>query len=106
MQSLLAHAAGLSLHSEQDALDVLSSDLPACIFTLDDLHADFFDLQNGLAGGCFQKFVNYNYRVAFILPEPHTLGARVSELVSDHRTHPTIRFFNTEALALSWLEPG
>ena len=32
MGSLLAHDHGLRLHTEQDAVDVLSSGLPACVF--------------------------------------------------------------------------
>ena len=103
MTSLLASANNLTLHSESDALDAMSSGLTGCIFTIEDLHPDFFDLQNGIAGAVFQKFVNYNFRVAFIVPDNHDLGDRVTELVRDHRNHPCVRFFSTVESAEAWL---
>jgi hypothetical protein len=102
-QSLFARDNGLRLRDADDALDVLSSDLPGCIFTVEDLPDHFFELSNGLAGEVFQKFVNYNYRIAIVLPHDHKLGARVTELVYDHRTHPCIRFFSDESEAQDWL---
>ena len=104
MKSLLANNHGLTLHTENDALDVLSSGLPGCIFLPEDLHPAFFDLSNQIAGGIFQKFVNYQFPVAFVLPESHNLGVRVEELILDHRTHPSIRFFNAIEGAEAWLQ--
>jgi Domain of unknown function (DUF4180) len=57
-------AFGVKLKSSDDALQVIYSGLPACIFRPEDLAADFFDLQSGLAGEVFQKFVNYKYQMA------------------------------------------
>lgn len=103
MNSIVAAENGLRLHSEQDALDVISSGLPACIFTPDELHPDFFNLSNGIAGQIFHKFVNYNYQVAIVTPESHRYGERIAELIRDHKTHPCIRFFQSIEDASAWL---
>lgn len=102
MTSLLANDHGLRLDTEQDALDALSSGLPACVFTPADLHPDFFVLSNGIAGGILQKFVNYGFHVAFVVRADHAYGPRITELMRDHRTHPCIRFFETAEEASSW----
>ena len=103
MKSLFARDHGLRLHSESDALDVLSIGLPACIFFVDDLHREFFDLSNGVAGGIFQKFVNYRFRVAFIMGDMQQRNQRVKELMIDHKNHPYIRFFANAEDATTWL---
>lgn len=103
MTSLLAADAGIRLHSEADVLDLLGSGLAACILTVDDLHPQFFDLRNGLAGAVFQKLVNYRFQAAIVLPLDHGYGPRITELVRDHRRHPLIRFFPTVAEAEAWL---
>ncbi|TQV65699.1 DUF4180 domain-containing protein [Exilibacterium tricleocarpae] len=104
MTSILAKDANLQLHSEQDALDIMVSGLPACILQVDDLHPDFFDLSNGLAGAIFQKFVNYSFKVAIVLPRNHDFGPRVTELARDHRFHSCVRFFPTATEAELWLD--
>jgi N-acetylglutamate synthase-like GNAT family acetyltransferase len=103
MKSLLASDNGLTLQSESDALDVLSSGLPACIFYPEDLHPDFFDLSNQIAGTVLQKFVNYNYRVAIVLDDDHGYGERVTELIRDHKSHPFVQFFASADEAAVWL---
>ena len=103
MESLLAGEAGLALHNEADALDIISSGLRGCILLPEDLHPQFFDLNNRIAGSVFQKFVNYHYRVAFVLPEDHGYGDRVTELIRDHRSHACVRFFTTVDAAQTWL---
>ena len=67
------------------------------------LSADFFDLKTGLAGLVLQKFVNYRTKLAVIVRDPSGYGARFSELAYEHRTHPTVRFFNSEQPARQWL---
>ena len=99
----MAAAHDLYLASENDALDAMVSGLPACIFTTADVDPDFFDLRNGLAGAIFQKFVNYNYRVAFVVPANHDFGDRVTELIRDHARHPCVQFFSTVEEAEAWL---
>jgi hypothetical protein len=102
MQSLIASEAGIKLHTEDDVLDLIGSGLPACILSVGDLHPQFFELRNGIAGSIFQKLVNYRFRVAIVLPADHGLGARVTELVREHRRHPVIRFFPTLDEAAAW----
>lgn len=104
MHSLLAKDANLTLHTEADALDIMASGLPACIVTQAELHPDFFDLSNGIAGAILQKLVNYRYRLAIVVPADHTYGERVTELMRDHRAHPCVRFFESTDDARRWLE--
>lgn len=101
--SLLACDHGIRLAGEQDALDAMSSGLPGCIFKMADVCDEYFDLANGIAGATFQKFVNYGYRVAFVIPEPEGMSIRVQELMRDHRRHPNIRFFENVSDAESWI---
>ncbi len=104
MGSLRASDHGFHLATVDDALDVLASGLPGCVFEVSDLSAEFFTLANGLAGDCFQKFVNYHFAVGFVLGDAHGFGERINELMRDHRAHPYIRFFSTSADAIAWLE--
>lgn len=101
--SLLAKDHGLYLSSVTDALDAVASGLPGCIYTESDFRSDFFDLSNGIAGEVFQKFVNYNLRIAFIIPSEHGYGERVVELIRDHKRHANIRFFESIEEAELWL---
>ena len=103
MSNFLAKNNNMKLSSVDDALHVLASGQSGCIFTLDDLGDDFFNLSNRIAGEVFQKFVNYNFKVVFIIPADHNLGERVTELIRDHARHSTIRFFETVEQAERWL---
>ena len=71
----------IQLHSEQDALDLIASGMRGCVLMPDDLHPEFFDLRNGVAGAIFQKLINYSFRVAIVIPEDHSYGERVAELI-------------------------
>jgi hypothetical protein len=64
---------------------------------------DFFDLRTGLAGEVLQKFVNYRARLAIIVADSSAYGSRFSELVYEHRTHRSVRFFTSAQLAHQWL---
>ncbi len=101
--SLLASDHGLQLNDASDALDAMALGLPGCIFEETDLHPRFFDFQNGLAGEIMQKFVNYGFRVAFVIAPDHAHGPRLDELMIDHRNHPVIRFFADTGAAAGWL---
>jgi len=68
-----------------------------------DLTPDFFDLKTGLAGEVLQKFVNYRTKLAIIVRDASVYGGRFGELMHEHRTHPTVRFFNAEQSARQWL---
>lgn len=96
-------APSLRLRDADDAIVVLSGGMPACIFTVEDLPDHFFELSNGSAGEMMQKFANYSFQIAFVLPHDHNLGQRVIELIRDHRNHSCIRFFVSEDDAQSWL---
>ena len=104
MTSLLAADHKLRLFTDQDALSVIFSGLDGCIFTPEDLHPDFFELANQLAGNVFQKFVNYRYPVAIVIEDANTYGKRVEELMRDHSSHPYIRFFTTVEGAEDWIK--
>lgn len=104
MPSLIAKEVGIKLHTENDALDLIASGLPACILTVEDLHPQFFDLRNGIAGAIFQKLVNYHFKIAIILPLDHGFGVRITELVRDHHRHSFIRFFATLEEAEAWVK--
>ena len=101
--SLYARELDLVLKTSQDALDAMASAPGGCIFELTDLHDDFFNLKNGLAGEIFQKFTNYGFYAAFVLPNPEHFGERVVELCRDHERHSHIRMFTDPLTAQTWL---
>jgi hypothetical protein len=68
-----------------------------------DLGRDFFDLKTGFAGELLQKFANYRARLAIIVADASAYGSRFSELVYEHRTHNSVRFFASTQLARQWL---
>ena len=103
MHSIFAKDHGIRLSSVNNAMDVLSCGVRRCLFTIDDIDPVFFNLSNGIAGEVFQKFVNYNIRIAIVLPADHSFGDRVTELAREHGKHPMVRFFDTLDSAESWL---
>lgn len=102
--SLLANDHGLYLATVADALDAVGSGLPGCVFTQADFHPGLFDLRNGLAGEVFQKFTNYNFQAAFVLPSDHGYGDRVTELIREHKRSSSVRFFESIEDAAAWLK--
>jgi len=68
-----------------------------------DLSPDFFDLNTGLASQVLQKFVSYRTKLAVIVRDPSIYGGRFTELMHEHRIHPTVRFFVAEQTARQWL---
>ena len=64
---------------------------------------DFFDLRTGFAGEVLQKFTNYRARLAIVVADPAAYGSRFSELIYEHRTNRSVRFFGSEQLARQWL---
>jgi hypothetical protein len=67
------------------------------------LAADFFDLRTGLAGEVLQKFTNYRVRLAIVVADASAHGPRFGELVHEHRSHPSVRFFAGAQDARRWL---
>ncbi|HXU36211.1 MAG TPA: DUF4180 domain-containing protein [Blastocatellia bacterium] len=102
---VVASNSGISIQTSGD----ISAALGAClgtqglILTERDLAAEFFDLRTGLLGELFQKFINYNLRVAIVVPNPEAYGERFSELAYEHRSHHIIRMVRSEGEAYEWM---
>jgi hypothetical protein len=67
------------------------------------LSPEFFDLRTGFAGEVLQKFTNYRAKLAIVVADASAHGSRFSELVHEHRTHRSVRFFSAGQLARQWL---
>lgn len=85
-----------------DAL-ILSLRQGGLIVTESNLCSEFFDLRTGFAGDLLQRFVNYRAKLAIVVSDPRAHGERFGELVYEHRAHPVVRFFSSEADAREWL---
>jgi len=99
-------AAGtLRLHDRSDIENALGVGMAGGGLLLDEsqLGPGFFDLRTGLAGEVFQKFTNYRVRLALVIADANSHGARFAELAYEHRTHNAVRCFTTEQLARQWL---
>ena len=94
-----------TIHSASDISAALSSSVEngGLVLHEKDLSADFFDLRTGLAGEVLQKFTNYRARLAIVVADAAAYGGRFSELIYEHRTHKSVRFFTSEQLARQWL---
>ena len=103
---LVASDSGICIRSLGDISDALGACLGSkgLILTESDLAPEFFDLRSGLAGETFQKFINYQVRVAIVLPDPSAYGERLSELAYEHRLHSVIRFVRSRDEARAWLD--
>jgi len=103
---LIASDSGISIRSFSDISDALAVCLGAAglILTESDLAPEFFDLRSGLAGELFQKFTNYQTRVALVLPDPEAYGERFGELAYEHTSHSLIRFVRSQDEAKAWLD--
>jgi Domain of unknown function (DUF4180) len=95
----------VGIQSASDISDALSASVERGGLVIDEknLSPDFFNLKSGLAGEVLQKFVNYRTKLAIIVRDPSIYGGRFGELMHEHRTHPTVRFFNAEQSARQWL---
>ncbi|HEY4591548.1 MAG TPA: DUF4180 domain-containing protein [Thermoanaerobaculia bacterium] len=103
---VVASEAGLRIDSIKDISDVLSACLGrgGLLLTESELSPSFFDLHSGLAGELFQKCVTYKVRLAIVVAQPADYGKRVSELIHEHRSHPSIWFFDSKDNARAWLD--
>ena len=68
----------------------------------EELGQDFFRLEEGRLGELFQKLINYDRKAALIVSDDDAYGARVRELINEHRTPSHIRFFKTRSAADTW----
>jgi hypothetical protein len=102
---VVATDSGISIRSLSNISDALGACIGAegLILTENDLGREFFELRSGLAGELFQKFTNYNLRVAIVLPDPEAYGERFAELAYEHTSHAVIRFVDSEDEARAWL---
>lgn len=93
------------IQSASDISAALSASVERGGLVLDekDIAPAFFDLKTGFAGQVLQKFVSYRTKLAVIVRDPASYGPRFSELTYEHRIHPTVRFFNVEQSARTWL---
>ena len=90
--------------STDDAMAIIYSGTLGRVVHLHELPRHFFELENRLAGDVFQKFTNYRYPLAIVIPPNHSLGQRATELMLDHKHHPYIRFFHTAPEADQWIQ--
>ena len=102
---IVAGESGIAVRSSNDVSDALGVCLGSDGLMLNesDLSPEFFELRTGLAGELFQKFTNYNVRVAIVLSDFDAHGERFSELAREHSRHPLIRFFESSDRAEDWL---
>src|SRR5262245_11577230 len=102
---VIAGQSGIHIASLADVSDALELCFGSrgLVLNESDLSREFFDLRTGLAGELFQKFTNYNVRVAIVLQDFGAHGERFSELAYEHSTHPLIRFVNSAEQAEDWL---
>ena len=70
------------------------------------LPEEFFALRSRFAGDFAQKLVNYQLRVALVLPPDPSRGERFAEFARELSRHPTFRAFASRAEAEAWLVAG
>lgn len=106
LRQQLESVAAARLRLEKDILEFVSEAMGSSglLLTEAGLAPEFFDLSTGVLGELFQKFSNYQLKLALVLPEPGRHGERMVELVREHRRHPDLRFFPDTASAQVWLE--
>jgi hypothetical protein len=102
---VVADPTRVQLLNARDIPAALTASVERGGLLLDENHlgADFFDLRTGLAGEVLQKFTSYRARLAIVVADASAYGSRFRELVHEHRTHATVRFFSSGQLARQWL---
>src|SRR5258706_443089 len=102
---LLASNAGISIRSISDISNAVAAtfDSAGLVLSETDLCPEFFDLKTGLAGELFQKFTNYQLRLALIVADPERYGDRFKELAREHRSHSQIRIVSSQEEADAWM---
>ena len=102
---IVAAEAGIAIRSMSDVSDAIAATFGSAglVLTEFDLCPEFFDLKTGLAGELFQKFTNYQLRLAIVVPNPERYGDRFSELAREHRIHNDIRIVRTRDEADAWI---
>ena len=98
---------GGHLKGEGDALDMIvacgDNQTDRLLIHVENLPADFFQLNTGLAGQILLKFVNYRVRVAAVIPEDLAREGRFGEMVLEANRGNQFRVFPNRENAVSWL---
>lgn len=76
----------------------------ALLFGEGALPAAFFDLRSGVAGELVQKLVNYDVRMAAVVPDLALHPVRFREFAREANQGRQFRFFATRQEAIAWLE--
>jgi Domain of unknown function (DUF4180) len=73
---IIASESGITIQSLGDISDAIGECFGArgLVLTESDVSKEFFDLKTRLAGELFQKFVNYQIRLAIVLTNPSSYG--------------------------------
>lgn len=93
-------------HQQQfDVMELLGKSMAqqGLLLGEEDLGSSFFDLSTGIAGELFQKFTNYNQKLAIVVADFSVYSPRMQELALEHSKHSQIRFFATEEAGRAWL---
>ncbi|HZW02659.1 MAG TPA: DUF4180 domain-containing protein [Anaerolineaceae bacterium] len=95
------------LASEQEALDLVAicgeHRLPRLMIHAENLTEDFYHLSTGVAGAILQKFVNYQIRVAAVLPPEKASQGKFGEMVLESNRGNQFRVYSTRGEAEDWL---
>jgi hypothetical protein len=67
------------------------------------LPAAFFDLSTGVAGELVQRLVNYDVRMAAVVPDLAAHPERFREFAAEANRGRQFRFFATRQEAIDWL---
>jgi len=94
------------LTGERDLLDLIcycgEHDADRVLLFAENLPQKFFDLKSGEAGMVLQKFVNYQMKVAAVLP-PSLIRGKFSEFVLETNRGGQFRVFQCPDEAAQWL---
>lgn len=100
-------SSDMPLQSEQDALDIISlsweHEINMLLIHGEALSEDFFSLKTGVAGRMLQKFINYNIKVAAIIPSKIADTGRFGEMVLETNKGNAFRVFTAREEAENWL---
>lgn len=93
------------IRSAEEALDLMGSlyyqGFDKIILYQKNLSADFFDLENGMAGEILQKFSNYRMRLAVVGDFSHHSRKSVRDFIYESNQGRQVNFVSTVAEALA-----
>ena len=93
--------------SENDALDMIAlcweHEANALMINYETLSENFFNLKTKVAGNIIQKFVNYNIKVAAIVPQETIQKGRFKEMALETNKGNHFRLYESKEEAEKWL---